>query len=70
MHGSLSIWQSKLPYDSVNDTHPALERSSLAMGHCVGLSDDWNDIHPWAEPAHELDVELSQAVSGRCDEIE
>lgn len=52
------------------DTHALLEGSTLAESHAVCLAQHRNDVDPGAQAAHELDVHLTQAVAGRCDEVE
>ena len=47
---------------AVTVTYPLLETTEFARSQRVGLTDDRDDIDTRGEPAHELNVNLPQAV--------
>lgn len=47
-----------------------LELLSFGESHRVGLANDGNDVDTWRKTSHELDIDLAQGVTGRCDEVE
>lgn len=53
--------QGRIPSQR-GDTHSLFEFSLLLQGHGVSLSNNWDDVHYFAEMFHELQVQRPQAV--------
>lgn len=47
-----------------------LETSAFALGHAICLSDDWDDVDSRAQSSHELNVDFTEGMSSRSDEVE
>lgn len=50
--------------------HEFLRFSELCWSERVGLANDGNDVNTWGEALHQFNIQFSQTMAGRGDEVE